>query len=144
MLRGQVSGIIAVGGGGREKYFSRFLPNRPRPLSSFDTHARWQPVTQSARSRWSYGKIKGREQSMTTPTLQYLNTTGKNASNKVGNKTVPAYRVHIWVAKKDRFSRSTYPWQHLDTVTLFLRESRSCSLGIIVRISVLRWTDVFK
>ena len=21
--------------------FSRFLPNRPRPLSSFDTHARW-------------------------------------------------------------------------------------------------------
>ena len=25
--------------------------NRPRPLSSFDTHARWQPVTQSSRSR---------------------------------------------------------------------------------------------
>ena len=22
-------------------YFSRFLPNRPRPLGSFDTHARW-------------------------------------------------------------------------------------------------------
>ena len=49
---------------GREKwkkYSSHFLPNRPRPrprpLSSFDTHARWQPVTQSARSRWSYGKI---------------------------------------------------------------------------------------
>ena len=44
-------------------YFSRFLPNRPRPLSSFDTHARWQPVTQSARSRWSYGKIEDCEQS---------------------------------------------------------------------------------
>ena len=105
--------------------------------------------TQSARSRWSHGKIKGREQSMTTRTLRYLNTTGKNASNKVGNKTVPACRVHIWVAKKDRFSRSTYPWQHLDTVTLFtfpqfLRESRSCSLGLILHISVLRWTDVFK
>ena len=28
------------GGEGREK-FSRFLPNRPRPLGSFDTHARW-------------------------------------------------------------------------------------------------------
>ena len=33
----------------------------PRPLSSFDTHARWQPITQSSRymrSRWSYGKIE--------------------------------------------------------------------------------------
>ena len=46
------------------KYFSRFLPNRPRPLSSFDTHARWQPVTQSARSRRSYGKIEDCEQSI--------------------------------------------------------------------------------
>ena len=64
MYRGGVSGIIAlVGGGGREKYFSRFLPNRPRPLSSFDTHARWQPVTQSAWSRWSCGKIEDCEQS---------------------------------------------------------------------------------
>ena len=35
----------------------------PRPLSSFDTHARWQPVTQSARSRRSYGKIGDCEQS---------------------------------------------------------------------------------
>ena len=26
-------------------------------------HARWQPVTQSARSRWSYGKIEDYEQS---------------------------------------------------------------------------------
>ena len=54
--RGRASGILALGGwggGGREKSeknrgtlnFSRFLPNRPRPLSSFDTHARWQPVT---------------------------------------------------------------------------------------------------
>ena len=40
-----------------------FLPNRPHPLSSFDTHARWQPVTQSARSRWSCGKIEDCEQS---------------------------------------------------------------------------------
>ena len=44
-------------------YFSRFLPNRPRSLSSFDTHLRWQPVTRSARSRRSYGKIEDREQS---------------------------------------------------------------------------------
>ena len=40
-----------------------FIPNRPQPLSSFDTHARWQPVTQSARSRWSCGKIEDCEQS---------------------------------------------------------------------------------
>ena len=44
-------------------YFSRLLPNRPCPLSTFDTHARWQPVTQSARSRWSYGIIEDCEQS---------------------------------------------------------------------------------
>ena len=44
-------------------YFSRFLPNRPCPLSSFDTHGRWQPVTQSARSRRSYGKIEDGAQS---------------------------------------------------------------------------------
>ena len=44
-------------------YFSRFLPNRPRPLSGFETHAIWQPVTQCARSRWSYGKIGDCEQS---------------------------------------------------------------------------------
>ena len=47
--------LLGGGGEGRE--------NRPRPLSSFDTHARWQPVTQSARSRWSYGKIEDCEQS---------------------------------------------------------------------------------
>ena len=35
----------------------------PGPLSSFDTPARWQPVTQSARSRRSYGKIGDCEQS---------------------------------------------------------------------------------
>ena len=44
-------------------HFSRFLPNRPCPLSSFDNHARWRPVTHSARSRRSYGKIKDCEQS---------------------------------------------------------------------------------
>ena len=28
-------------------------------LSSFDNHAKWQPVTQSVRSRRSYGKTRG-------------------------------------------------------------------------------------
>ena len=32
-------------------------------LSSFDTHPRWLPVTQSAWSQWSYGKIGDCEQS---------------------------------------------------------------------------------
>ena len=32
-------------------------------LRSFDTHARWHPVTQSARSRRSYGKMEDCEQS---------------------------------------------------------------------------------
>ena len=41
------------------------LPTKPpRPLSSFETHTRWQPVTQSARSRRSYGKIEDCEQSI--------------------------------------------------------------------------------
>ena len=43
--------------------FSCFLPNHPHPLSSFDTHARWQLLMQSARSRRSYGKIGDCEQS---------------------------------------------------------------------------------
>ena len=51
---------------GREKYFSRFLPNHPHRQSSFHTHARWQPVTQSTRSRRSYGKIEDCEQSRAT------------------------------------------------------------------------------
>ena len=42
---------------------ARFLSNHPRPLSSFDSHARWQPVTQSARSRLSCGQIEDCEQS---------------------------------------------------------------------------------
>ena len=35
----------------------RVLPLMPHPLSSFDTHERWQPVTQSARSWRSHGKM---------------------------------------------------------------------------------------
>ena len=31
----------------------------PRHLSRFHTHPRWSPVTQSLRSRLSYGKIGG-------------------------------------------------------------------------------------
>ena len=39
----------------------------PPPKYYFDTHPRWQPVTQSARSRQSYGKIGDCEQSIITP-----------------------------------------------------------------------------
>ena len=59
-------------------YFSRFLPNRPRPLSSFDTHARWQPVTQSARSRRSDGKIEDCEQCIGNSSWVIFNTTDLN------------------------------------------------------------------
>ena len=37
---------------------------RPRPLSSFDIHARWRPVTQSIRSRRYHVKIGDCEQSI--------------------------------------------------------------------------------
>ena len=43
MYRGAGVRNYSSGGYGARKikiYFSRFLPNRPRPLSSFDTHAR--------------------------------------------------------------------------------------------------------
>ena len=40
-IEGAGVGDYSSGGGGSEKNFSRFLPNRPRPLGSFDTHARW-------------------------------------------------------------------------------------------------------
>ena len=42
-------------------YFYRFLPNRPFPLSSFDTHARWQPVRRAI-SRRFHGKIGDSQQ----------------------------------------------------------------------------------
>jgi len=60
-------GIIALGGGGVKNIFS-LPPIHPCPLSGFDTHARWQPVTQSAQSRQSYGKIGDCEQSSKQPT----------------------------------------------------------------------------
>ena len=62
--RRRVSGIIPLGGGGEKNIFLTITQTAPRPLSSFDTHARWQPVTQSIRSRRSYGKIEDREQSI--------------------------------------------------------------------------------
>ena len=44
--------------------------NHPRPLSSFETHSRWQPVTQSTRSRRSYRKIEDCEQPKLDSTQQ--------------------------------------------------------------------------
>ena len=42
---------------------------------SFDTHARWQPVTQSARSLRSYGKIEDCEQTNFGEALQFSDRT---------------------------------------------------------------------
>ena len=52
-------------GGGRRNYSSGG-GGGGTPLGSFDTQARWQPVTQGAWSRWSYGKIEDCEQSNNT------------------------------------------------------------------------------
>ena len=65
----RASGIIALGGGGEKNIFLTSSQTAPCPLSSFDAHARWQPVTQTIRSRRSYGKIEDREQS--TEILQF-------------------------------------------------------------------------
>ena len=56
-------GIIALGGGSEKNIFLASSQTIPRSLSSFDTYGRWQPVTQSTRSRRSYGKIGDSEQS---------------------------------------------------------------------------------
>ena len=69
-------------------YFSLFLPNRPRPLSSFDTHARWQPVTQTARSRWSYGKIEDCEQSINSISFSNSQYQWPNSYFPVQNKEI--------------------------------------------------------
>ena len=61
-------GFIDLVGGGDEKFFAS-SQTASRPLSSFDTHPRWQPVTQSARSRRCYAKIEDCEQSKLAQTL---------------------------------------------------------------------------
>ena len=61
-------------------YFSRFLQNCPPPLKyGFDTHARWQPVTQSARSRQSYAKIEDCEQSRSFFSRAFAQSSKSNA-----------------------------------------------------------------
>ena len=75
-------------------YFSLFLPNRPRPLSSFDTHARWQPVTQSARSRRSYGKIEDCEQSIESLFKQNYDSYKKTRAEMNMNRFAEIFRLN--------------------------------------------------
>ena len=72
-IEGVGVGDYSCRGRGGENIFlaSSQTASRPRPLSSFDTHARWQPVTHSARSRRSYGKIQDCEQSVRFPVLSF-------------------------------------------------------------------------
>ena len=56
--------LLKNGVAGRERNASSQTASLP--LSSSDIHERWQPVTQSSRSRWSYGKIGDCEQSRCT------------------------------------------------------------------------------
>ena len=73
-------------------YFSRFLPNCPRSLSSFDSHARWQPMTQSTQSRLSYEKIEDCEQCISLPSVVFAALRGcqwgKAAVTKTAKKTL--------------------------------------------------------
>ena len=75
------------------------LPPKPRPppLSCFDTRVRWQPVTQSARPRRSYGKIEDCEQSTSPHTRdprQYwiLDSTSWNHTCQYSDKF-----MHGWL-----------------------------------------------
>ena len=71
--RGGGVGDYICRGRGARKFFSlppKTPPPPPPPLSNFDTHARWHPVTQSARSRRSYGKMEDCEQSTNLITKQ--------------------------------------------------------------------------
>ena len=99
-------------------YFSLFLPNRPRPLSSFDTHARWQPVTQSARSRWSYGKIEDCEQS----TIYHRPSTLDNIPSTVD--ILPSTLDKNLHSKSTYFLKLTYQERVIE-VQRFLKRTNS-------------------
>ena len=93
---------VALGGGEREKYFSRFLLNHQthHPQSTFDTHPRWQLVTHSAQSRRSYGKIGDCQQSTRNPIRE---TVAREAPPR--GPTLHPFIYH--------FSRKTYPFRIL-------------------------------
>ena len=67
-------------------YFYSFLPNHPRPLSSFDTRARWQPLRRAISQRF-HGKIGDCEQSTpsapppTRATVSHLHSGGGAFAN---------------------------------------------------------------
>ena len=64
-----------------------------------DTHARWQPVTQSAQSRWSYGKIEDCEQS-----TWRVNLADQNKQQPQEIKMLTTY--HTWpLSMKQTFDR---------------------------------------
>ena len=74
-------------------YFSRFLPNRPCPLSSFGTHARWQPVTQSAQSWLSYGKIEDCDQSRLYRAVSWLSKYNIGIITRVILPSLPRHQL---------------------------------------------------
>ena len=93
--RGRASGIIDRGD---EKFFASSR-TASRPLSSFDTHPRWHPVTHSARSRRSYARIEDCEQSkLETCSGRDWATLYSNNSQKKKNT--------IWQASKAKQAKS--------------------------------------
>ena len=71
---GEGVGDYICRGEGAEKRFRASSRTAPARLlvSSFDTHARWQPVTQNPWSRPPYGKIEDCEQSNKNPVTFHM------------------------------------------------------------------------
>ena len=72
--------------------------------TSFDTHLRWQPVTQSARSRRSYGKIEDCEQSRNDVVSEFISllllSNALNTTRSTLTKPLQIYRSLVYKCKR--------------------------------------------
>ena len=109
-----------------------------RPLSSFDTHARWQPVTQSARSRRSYGKIEDCEQSNVCEASKVSKTTTATHSSSFSIRAsfcnysllIPSFNVlsgYFWF---------NYFWWRFPLFDFFMV---LCSIGPLTKWKLCKW-----
>ena len=117
----------------------------PRPLSRFDSHPRWSPVTQSARYRRSYGKIGDCEQSTFSPihfsqivvVLYFCTSTDPNGFSVMGTMR----SVSMWGSslgcERDQIGLykvciPSQVWAHVKPGShmppMYLRHGRRCCL----------------
>ena len=87
-------GLQLLGEGARTK--------PPPPPSSFDTHPRWQPERQSARSRRSYGKIEDCEQSIIAATFDAQSNSALITDNRLMWTSRPLLRTVCFVPGNKR------------------------------------------